>query len=80
MYEFRLAYRHGNGEVEGFVGVGSTTATARRAAVNKATAKAAVTGTAFDPARLVERAAGLSADELKLVREDWTISARSATL
>ena len=71
MYEFRLAYRHGNGEIEGFTGAGSNIKAARRNAILRAEEKAGHTPHPFDPARLIENADELTPDERATVRTDW---------
>ena len=80
-YIFRLAYRHGNGEVEGFAAMASgsdkakkaTIAKAREKAVAKAREKASWTPTPFDPARLIESETKLTAEERATVKADWVL-------
>jgi hypothetical protein len=71
VYVYRLAYRHQNGEVEGFVGVGFEKKTAERAAVMKALAKVRAIGQVFRADGVIRRDDGLSPDEVAQVRQDW---------
>jgi len=53
MYQHRLAYRHENGEIEGFLGTGSTKAVAKTKAIARASRKADQLDQAFDKGRLI---------------------------
>jgi hypothetical protein len=75
---YRLAYRHGSGEVEGFAASGSDPAAARRRAMAAAREKAARTPTPFSEARLIESRRGLTRAELDLIRADWRLAVLSA--
>jgi hypothetical protein len=76
----RLAYRHANGELEGFAGCGSTPQAACAHAERKIASKLACCRLAFDRARIVRSANGLSKEEMATLRADWKISERSLVL
>lgn len=76
MFRFNLAYRHGNGEVEGFSAERLTKEAARDAAVAKAREKASHTPHPFKESGLILSDKGLTADERKTVRADWEIESR----
>lgn len=71
MFVHRLAYKHANGEVEGFVGVGHTEQGARQRAVNKVMQKCLTIGEPMTATSLIESQAGLSMEDLKTIKEDW---------
>lgn len=84
-FEHRLGYRFqgilaGNEFVEGFVGTALSGANnAFDKAIRKIKAKCEAINESFEPKRIIlfESAVGLSADELKQIREDWKVSACS---
>ncbi len=77
-HRFDLAYRHGNGEVEGFsAGSFTSAADAQERAIARVRAKAAHTPHPFDAARLIFSPRGLTADELATVRADWKLEERA---
>jgi hypothetical protein len=71
VYIYRLAYRHHDGEVEGFVGVGFDKKAAEHAAVRKAAAKVRAIGQVFRADGVIHRPEGLSPDEVAQIRRDW---------
>jgi hypothetical protein len=82
-YEDRVAYRHPNGEVEGFKGVGGTKKKARDDAIDQIQRKLAIVRQDFrpddppyDPARLITSHLKLSVVELKVVLKDWSTNVR----
>lgn len=76
-----LAYRHDNGEHEGFAGTSlSGPEDARRHAIGKAIAKCESIGRTFDPGRIIESDKGLSREVYDQLREDWQISRRSGRI
>lgn len=76
----KLAYRHMNGEVEGFTGVGSNAASAKTNAINKIKNKCAGINQPFYENKVILSVHYLHQDEIPQVREDWKISARSDTI
>ncbi len=78
MFVVNLAYRHTNGDVEGFQGVGSTKAAANRDALNQLYRKLASfqPPEQADPTRLITRESELTTDELASVRRDWKSNVR----
>lgn len=80
MFIYRMAYRHENGEVEGFAGCGFTEEAAEKDAHRKAGVKCEGIGKPFSLARCINTKAGLTGEEMATVRADWEISARSSTL
>ena len=69
MTRVNLAYRHANGEVEGFSGWAFTGATLADAdAVKRVREKCESAGIPFAPSRILRTPAGLSAAELATVR------------
>jgi hypothetical protein len=76
MYFFHIAYRHHNGEVEGFTGTGFTKESARRHAEAKVRDKV-VNGCLrpYDPNRLILSKVGLSPAEIATLIDDWKIDA-----
>ena len=77
MFHYQLAYRHDNGEVEGFVGLGFTKANARDNAISQITTKIIDVlrvhkpETFFHPDRVIEGEASLTPAELEQVKQDW---------
>ncbi len=75
MHTYRLAYRHDNGEVEGFVGNAFTdAATAERNAIRAVTEKCTAIGKAFNHRRILRSFDGLTAVEEALIRQDWGVA------
>jgi len=78
---FNLAYRHDNGEHEGFAGTSMVTpGEARRKAISKAVRKCESIGNPFRLERIIESADGLTHEIYEQLREDWRISRKSATI
>lgn len=73
MFKFQLAYRHANGEVEGFVGLGFSESTARRKAEDAARQKVSSIRESFNFNRLIFSESGLSGDEIEIVKKDWAL-------
>lgn len=78
MFVHRLAYRHANGEVEGFTGAGFTKQGARQSALNKVMRKCLSLGTPMIVGSLIESPDGLTKEELRAIREDWMTEAPTA--
>ena len=81
MYRMQGAYRHDNGEVEGFVGFGFSEDSAANDCINQMRIKAeAIRGsgpnTGFKRARAILSGDGLTPDELEIIRKDWASNAR----
>lgn len=74
MTRVNLAYRHTNGEVEGFSGWAFTGATLADAdAVRRVREKCESAGIPFSPARILRSPAGLTPSEVATVRADWKL-------
>lgn len=76
MYEHRIAYRHpGTGEVEGFVGTGSTKKDAEKDAIEQIRRKIDIAAEflphVYDKSNLIKSPSRLSPDELSQVQKDW---------
>jgi len=75
MYVYKIGYRHANGEVEGFVGVGSTGEASRVNAINKVSREVEAKLLKFELSRILdsmeEAWASVTAAELVTLREDW---------
>jgi hypothetical protein len=78
MYEHRTAYRHpGTGEVEGFIGTGSTKKQAESDAIEQIRRKVdhvaslGVYDHVYDKANLITSPSRLSPEELVEVQSDW---------
>ncbi len=78
MFTCKNAYRHANGEVEGFQGVGFTKAAAVRDALNQLYKKLASLQVpeAPDPTRLITDESKLTPGELAQVRRHWDSNVR----
>ncbi len=74
MIKHLLAYRHGNGKVEGFIGVGCTAESAKLRAEGAAMVKALGSGTPFDRKRLIPTEEEMTPGEWSIVRTDWNIA------
>lgn len=72
MYEYRLAYRHTDGEVEGFVGRGLTREGAAESALTKILEKVSSIGDKFNKDNVYKNKDKLSAREMEQVRVDWS--------
>jgi len=77
MYVFKLAYRHENGEIEGFAASAFSQSAAERNALNKVRAKVREIRQTFDESRVIRSDKGLTPDEKKQVRADWRVSDKS---
>ena len=73
-YTYKLAYRHDNGEVEGFVGTAFHQENARRATILKIIEKVVGIGRQFHPDQVIESVDGLTPDEIATIQNDWKIS------
>lgn len=72
MFEYRLAYRHQNGEVEGFRGRSLIApAEAKAFACKKIVEKLELLGEPKDSSRLIESPDGLSEAEMEQIKRDW---------
>lgn len=88
MYVYRVAYRHENGDVEGFVGTGINETAAKQDAYRKIRQKITFLASIqeksglecsveINPERLCVSGAGLTAEELESIKNDWKVSERS---
>lgn len=73
-YKHRFAVRWSNGDVEGFVGTGTSRKSAGRNARALAAVKAIHIGA---PVAMYTGRAGLTDDEFELVRSDWRVADRA---
>jgi len=71
MIRFNIAYRHANGELEGFSAFRFTADAAEQAAIAEIQAKLAIVKIAYDPSRLVRSFAKLTKAEKRQVKADW---------
>jgi hypothetical protein len=71
MYVYKIGYRHANGEVEGFVGVGSTGEASRVNAINKVSREVEAKLLKFELSRILDSMESVTAVELVTLREDW---------
>lgn len=78
MYIFRMAYRHSNGEVEGFCGCGSSQAAAERDAERKVRSKCLALDQIYDRNRRIDSVRGVDKAEMEIIRADWKVSERSS--
>lgn len=78
VYTHQLAYRHDNGEVEGFKGSDITgdKAKAKADAIQQVRRKCEAIGQPFNPSRLIENEKGLTDAEIRIVRNDWKVEVR----
>jgi hypothetical protein len=72
-YTHKLAYRHDNGEVEGFVGTAFHQENARRATILKIIEKVVSIGRQFHPGQVIESVDGLTPNEIATIQSDWKI-------
>lgn len=75
-YEDRVAFRHSNGQVEGFAGIGATKAKARADSIDQIQKKLKIvaelgTKDTFSKSRLITRVSDLKGAELDKVQCDW---------
>jgi hypothetical protein len=83
-YEHRTAYRHDNGEVEGFIGNGGTKKAAKDDAKDQIERKLRILGEdctpalaiEFEKSRLIQSPSRLNSDELHKVQDDWRSGVR----
>jgi hypothetical protein len=74
MFECRLAYRHLNGEVEGFHACSfQGFDTSKRLVILKIIDKCNAMMQVYDPTRVITGDAGLSESEMKTIRDDWKL-------
>lgn len=72
MFTARIAYRHENGQVEGFLGTALQSASAADAAAQRLIqSKVADIGGNYDPQRIIRHESVVTGDELKMIRADW---------
>jgi hypothetical protein len=76
MYCCQLAYRHRNGEVEGFRGVGFSIESSRQDCLRQIRYKVEAIDGCYSLNRVIEHTADLSVTELAQVREDWALGMR----
>lgn len=73
MFHYFLAYRHGNGEVEGFAATRFTRERAQAACEAAIREKVSHTPHAFDPARVIRSKDGITDAEFETIKADWKI-------
>lgn len=73
MKHYCVAYRHENGEIEGFAATRFDAARAKEAAMKCMRAEIEAKGLTFNPDRIVESSKGLSAAERVTLQRDWRI-------
>jgi hypothetical protein len=74
MIIYRIAYRHANGEVEGFTGSAlSGEQAARHNAVRQIQSKCNAIGTVYLAGRTITSFTGLTPEEIKTIQADWKI-------
>lgn len=76
MYTYNLAYRHANGEIEGFTGTGTNREAAEMDARRKVRTKVQAIRETFCPGAVFVSHDGLTQADLDLLEADWRISAR----
>ena len=82
MYEYKLAYRHWNNNIEGFKGTGFSRGSARRDCINQIKRKIVniiqITNpsTVFDNNMVIESFEGLNKKEIKQIKEHWEVNFR----
>ena len=82
-YEYKVAYRHDDETIEGFLGVGTTKAKAKADAHTQIDRKIAILDDWYERARgginksrLITRPSTLDPEDLVIVQEDWRSSVR----
>ena len=73
MYETRLAYRHINGDIEGFIGAGFTKPSSRSNCLNYIVKKLDMIEQKFSASRVVHDLDKITKEELEIVRRDWKL-------
>lgn len=82
MYQHKLAYRHNNEEVEGFVGIGFTREQAKSDCINQIQLKLKVIEeidfkkVLFNDQQLIKSFAGLTQREKEQIQSDWKTKLR----
>lgn len=73
MYRYLLAYRHDDGAVEGFVGLGPTPETAQHDAIRQILGRLSdpTRLRLFQPTQIIEGDDELTCDEQAAVRRNW---------
>lgn len=76
MYEYRIAYRFTNNDVEGFVGIGFDNKKAREHAIQKVKNKIECieNEAVFSDSRLITDSGSCTEQELKTIASDWNVS------
>lgn len=81
MFTARIAYRHENNEVEGFLGSSlQSTSAADAAAQRLIMAKVEDIGGNYDPQRIIRHESVVSANEMRMIRADWNTYLRGGIL
>lgn len=74
MIRYQIAYRHENGEVEGFVGYAfSNPDKARSNAIQQVRDKVLAIGGTYYENRLIESTAGLHGKDFDTIKRDWKL-------
>ena len=73
MIRYNIAYRHTNGEVEGFTATRFAEDRAEQACLETIRIKCRKMGHTFDPKRIISNTRELTKKELKTVQADWQI-------
>lgn len=77
MFEYRLAYRFSNGDIEGFIGTNFTEKAARENAIDQIYKKIAwindlgTTKEQFSDNRIITSFDGLTKEEKEIIRNHW---------
>ncbi len=72
MFIFNIAYRHENGDVEGFTGCAFTSKKAAKThAIRLIVSKCEAIRRRYDASRLIESSDGLTGEEIKLIQKDF---------
>ncbi|WEY79791.1 hypothetical protein P5667_11720 [Bacillus velezensis] len=71
MYEYKIAYRFDNSEVQGFIGIGFTKKSAQENAIRKIENKLGIIGENYNNLRVIKNKNNISHYELKQIKKDW---------
>lgn len=73
MNRMNLAYRHQNGDVEGFSALRFGRAAAEEACYRLIKEKCLALDQSYDPTRVINTHKGLKSDEMKTIQEHWAL-------
>ena len=74
MIRTNLAYRHQNGDVEGFSALRFQHDASRQACTQMIKEKCEALGEKFDPTRVINTHKGLNSVEMKTIEEHWALT------